>query len=43
MRQVAPRAVARRSELSPQEFVGLCSTVLWGLAALYLLATFQIY
>lgn len=43
MRQVAPRAVARRAEMSAQEFVGLCSTALWGLAAIFLLATFQVY
>lgn len=43
MNKVAPRAATRRTQMNPQEFVGLCSSVLWGAAALYFLATFQPY
>lgn len=43
MRQVASRTAAQQAQMSAQEFVGLCSTALWGLAAIFLLATFQVY
>ncbi|MFN3658883.1 MAG: hypothetical protein ACK4UO_16670 [Pseudolabrys sp.] len=43
MKQRAARAVARRTELSSHEFVGLCGTAMWGLALAYLLVTFQVY
>jgi hypothetical protein len=43
MRRVSPRTTVQSTGLSPQEYVGLCSAALWGLAALYLLVTFQPY
>lgn len=38
-----PIAVAKNEYLSPQESVGLWSSALWLLAAVYLLATFFAY
>jgi hypothetical protein len=42
MKKVIPRAVARRAEISQEAFVGLWSTAMWVLAAIYLLATFSV-
>jgi hypothetical protein len=43
MKKAPSRAVARCAQLSQDEFVGLWSIALWALAAIYLLATFEIY
>jgi hypothetical protein len=43
MRKLPSRSVARRTSLSRDDFVGLWSLALWGLALVYLLATFEIY
>jgi len=42
MKKVTARAVARQSGLSQEAFVGLWSTAMWVLAAVYLLATFSV-
>ena len=43
MNRNAPRACARRAQISSHEYVGLCGTAMWGLALAYLLITFQVY
>ena len=42
MNKISPRTVARHVSLSREAFVGLWTLGLWGVAALYLLATFSI-
>jgi len=41
MRKVSSRAVVK--SVNQQDFVAIWSITLWGLAAVYLLITFQVY
>ena len=43
MRKIRSQAVAQRAQLSQEAYVGLWSTALWILAAIYLMTTFSIY
>ncbi|HVZ52340.1 MAG TPA: hypothetical protein VG986_10260 [Pseudolabrys sp.] len=42
MNKISPRTLAQHDPASREAFVGLWTLGLWGLAALYLLATFNV-